>query len=238
MQQGEHQLQEAIQNIVNLRQAERRASVGQRDEIVSAREFLERLVGRTVRPATAARLLGVSHPALKRWMDKGEIATVTTPEGRREIPLRELLSLLEELDQHQGGAHSRPLTAVIRGRTRRSIEDIDIDRLLPRRAARGHRAAELQALAYHRLIAERLDDQLLDGARRRLRRWEASGRIDPRWATEWTRILAKSPSQIARAIAADTPRARELRQTSPFAGALSEQERRRLVQLVEARASA
>ena len=238
MQQSEHQLQEAIQNIVNLRQAERRTSVAQRDEIVSAREFLERLVGRTVRPATAARLLGVSHPALKRWVDKGEIATVTTPEGRREIPLTELLNLLEELDQHQGGANSRPLTAIIRGRTRRSIDDIDIDRLLPRRAARGHRTAELQALAYHRLIAERLDDQLLDEARRRLRRWEASGRIDPRWATEWTRILAKSPPQIARAIGADTPRARELRQTSPFAGALSEQERRRLVQLVEARASA
>lgn len=238
MQQSERQLQEAIQNILSLRHAERRASVAQRDEIASAREFLERLVGRTVRPATAARLLEVSHPALKRWIDKGDVATVTTPEGRREVPLTELLNLLEEVEQHRRGSNSRPLTAVIRGRAKRSVDDIDIDRLLPRKASRGHRVAEMQALAYHRLIAERLDAQLLDEARRRLRRWEASDRIDPRWAAEWTRVLAKSLSQVARTIAADTPRGRELRQTSPFAGALSEQERRRLVQLVEARASA
>lgn len=238
MQERERRLVEAIHNILNLRRVERRTSAAMRDDIASAREFIEQLIGRTVRPATAARLLGVSHPALKRWIDKGEVASVTTPEGRREIPLTELLNLLEEVEGFRGGPNSRPLTALIRDRAKRSIDEIDIDRLLPRKASRGHRVAELQALAYHRLVAERLDDQLLDEARRRLRRWEASGRIDPRWANEWNRVLEKSPSQIARTIGADTPRCRELRQTSPFAGVLSEQERRRLVQLVEARALA
>ena len=42
---------------------------------------------------------------------------------------------------------------------------------------------------------------------------------------------------IAKAISADTPRARELRQTSPFAGALNEHERKLLVEAVERRAS-
>jgi hypothetical protein len=42
--------------------------------------------------------------------------------------------------------------------------------------------------------------------------------------------------EVAKAISSDTARARELRQTSPFAGALTEQERRRLVQAVEERA--
>lgn len=221
--------------IVNLRRAERVVDPAVREEIASVREFLEDLVGRTVRPATAARLLGVSRPALKRWLDRGEISTVLTQEGRREVPLRELLALLEEVEEHRDGA-SRPLAAVIRDRVRRS-ETIEIDRLLPRRRPRTHRAAELHSLAYHRLVAERLDEEMLADAQRRLHHWKTTGHIDPRWAKEWDRVLARPLSGVAKAISADTPRARELRQTSPFAGILSEAERRRLFQLVEERAA-
>jgi hypothetical protein len=231
-------IREAVEAIMSLRRAERHAGARAREDIASAREFLEQLVGLTVRPADAARLLGVSRPALKKWIDKGEISTVLTPKGRREVPFAELLDLLEEVAEHRRNGSARPLSAVIRDRTRRSTETIDIDRLLPRKRPRGHRAAELHALAYHRVVAERLSDEMLDDARRRLRRWETSGRIDRRWAAEWARVLALPRSRVAKAISADTPRARELRQTSPFAGALSEQERRRLVQLVEERASA
>jgi hypothetical protein len=42
---------------------------------------------------------------------------------------------------------------------------------------------------------------------------------------------------IADAISADSPRARELRQSSPLAGALTEQERQLLVKAVEDRAA-
>ena len=41
---------------------------------------------------------------------------------------------------------------------------------------------------------------------------------------EWGRILEMPIYRIAKTISSDTPRARELRQTSPFAGVLSEQE--------------
>ena len=207
-----------------------------REDVVSVREFLEQLAGPTVRPATAARLLGVSRPALKKWLDKGEISTVLAPQGRREVPVPELLELMEEVEEHRGDTNSRPLARVIRDRLRRSRETIDIDRLLPRRNPRRHRVAELQALAYHRVVADRLSEEMFEEARRRLRRWETSARIDPRWAAGWARVLAMPLSHVAKAISADTPHARELRQTSPFAGALSEQERRRLVQLVEERA--
>lgn len=227
------QTSEAIENILRLRRAERLADEPLRAEIASAREFLQSLVGPTVRPAEAARLLGLSQPALNRWIDKGEVSAVTTPKGRREIPLSELVELFEEVKEMRERRGSRPLAAVIRERRRRSSEAIDLDRLLPRRRPRSHRTAELHALAYHRLVAERLDELLVDEARRRLRRWRENGRIHPRWAEEWERILAMPLSRIAKAISADTQRARELRQTSPFAGALTEQERRLLLRAVE-----
>lgn len=232
---GRRHTGEAIEHVVRLRRIERLVDRRVRDEIVSVREFLERLVGPTVRPAEAARLLGISHPAIKRWLDIGEISSVMTPQGRREVPLSELIKLLEAVEEVRDEDGGRPVARVIRERRRRSAEAIDIDRLLPPRRPRGHRAAELHALAYHRLIAERLDERVVENARRRVRRWRQEGRVDPRWADEWERILAMPLPQMARTIGADTTRARELRQTSPFAGVLTEQERRRLVRAVEER---
>ncbi len=229
---------EAFENILRLRRAARIANPQLRAEIAPVLEFLEDIAGQTVRPADAARLLGISQPALKRWLDGGEISAVTTPRGRREIPLSELLDLLEEVEEVRDEAGGRPVTRVIRERERRADESIDLQRLIPRRSRRTHRTAELQALAYHRLIAERLDDEIVDEARMRLRRWRRENRIHPRWSDEWERVLALPLPEIKRAISADTKRARELRQTSPFAGMLTEQERQRLVKAVEDRASA
>lgn len=229
---------ETIKHLLRLRKVERLADPRQQSDIVSVSDFLRSLVGPTVRPGEAARLLRISHPALNRWIDKGEISAVLTPEGRREIPLSELLELLEEVEQQRGDGSGRPLARVIRDRNRRADEEVDIERLLPSRRNRGHRVAELQALAYHRLVAERLDPQLVDDANRRLGRWRASGRIHPAWADKWERTLAMPIPRIAKAISSDTSAARALRQTSPFAGALTQQERKRLVRAVQERALA
>jgi hypothetical protein len=228
------QTEPLIDNIVRLRRAERLADPLVRDEIAPAREFLEDFLGPAVRPSQAARLLGISQPSLTRWMEAGAIATVTTPEGRREIPLSELLDLVEEVHRMREHGSKRPVARVIRDRERRAQESVDLDRVLPRRK-RGHRSAELQALAYHRVVADRLSDELVRRALRRLHRWRHENRIHPRWADEWEAVLSRPLSQIARAISADTPNARSLRQTSPFAGVLNEQERRRLVRAVEQR---
>lgn len=227
---------EAIENILRLRRAERLADPSLNGELASVREFLEREVGSTVRAAEAARVLGISQPALNRWIDKGEISALMTPQGRREIPLSELVGLLDEVERARDEGWGRPLASVIRDRRRRSAETIDLDRLLPRKRDRGHRTAELHGLAYHRLIAERLDGHMVAEAQRRLHRWRESGRVHTRWADEWERILSLPEPRIAQAIGADTPRGRELRQTSPFAGLLNEQERRALVEAIEARA--
>lgn len=225
-----------VEQILRLRRLESRVDPGTRAELSEVRRFLEDAAGPTISRAKAARALRVSQTALDRWIDKGEVAVVTTPRGRREVPLSELIELLAEIEE-TGEHPTRPLTPVMRARRRRASEEIDIDRLLPPKRGRGHRTAELQSLAYHRLVAERLDEDAVDRAKRRLQTWIGSGRIHSKWAAEWSRLLELPLPRIAKAIGADTVRARELRQTSPFAGLLTEQERRHLRRAVEARAS-
>ena len=99
-------------------------------------------------------------------------------------------------------------------------------------SATGHRQSEIIALAYHRLVASRLDRLLVLDARRRLSRWAEQGRIAKRWSDEWERVLRLPHGEMRRAIAVDDERGRDLRQSSPFAGALSEPERRRVLELV------
>jgi hypothetical protein len=93
----------------------------------------------------------------------------------------------------------------------------------------------LNSLAYHRLVADRLDPLMIARARRRLDRWAEGDRVDPRWIEEWRHVLALPPEQVKRRISSGSARASELRQTSPFAGFLTEQERRRLAGQVEDR---
>jgi hypothetical protein len=69
-------------------------------------------------------------------------------------------------------------------------------------------------------------------ARRRLRRWRERGNIDERWAREWEDVLSRPLADIERAITAEDVRGRDLRQNSPFAGALSHEERQRVMELV------
>jgi hypothetical protein len=226
-----------IESIVRLRRAERASDEQTRRDIEPVIAFLEDAAGPTVSRAEAARLLGISYPALDRWIAKGDIPALVTPSGRKEIPLPQLVDLVAELDSHQDEGRLA-VASIIRERRRKAAEIAEEDFLPPRRRQpRTHRTPELHALAYHRLVAKRLDENLVNRARRRLARWEQSGRIHPRWHDEWERVLAMPIPRIARLISSDSKRARELRQTSPFAGVLNEQERRRVFSAVEDRAS-
>lgn len=233
------QTKNLIDDALRLRRAARLVDEPAWSEIETVLSNLEELIGRTVSRAEAARLLGISHTALDRWIDKGEIPSVVTPRGRREIPVSEVLDLLEEMENHRNEGWHADLASVIRERRERASA-IDIEQLLPARLRRQskprrHRAAELNGLLYHRLVAQRLDDKTVADARRRLERWRQDGRIHPKWADAWDILLSEPLSAIARTISADSARAQELRQTSPFAGVLTEQERRRLNRTVEER---
>jgi excisionase family DNA binding protein len=234
---GSDELSATLDEIIRLRRVARLVEPDLRPELGEIEDFLEGIIGPTVKPSEAARALGVTRPAIKKWLDRGEIASVITPRGRREVPLTELVRLLEEVDAARSMSPTRPLGDVIRERERQSREAIDIDRLLPRKRGRDHRVTELQSLAYHRLVAERLNEDLVRDAHRRLKRWIKDERIDSRWAERWSDVLSRPIDEIARVIASDSARSRELRQTSPFAGVLTEQERRRLFDAVERRAA-
>jgi hypothetical protein len=57
---------------------------------------------------------------------------------------------------------------------------------------------------------------------------QREGRIDDRYATAWLDILDRPVPEVRRALSADSPRMRDLRQSSPFAGTLTEAERRKI----------
>ncbi len=214
-----------LRNVIALRLS---VLAGGDDSVADVQEDLERLIGPTVSRAVAARVLGVSQTALDRHVAAQSIAVVETPERRHEIPLGEVVSIAVDQRQHPHARH--PVAAVLDVRRARAA------RLTPALLARsqataGHGRAEFQSLVYHRAVARRLDRRTVSDAKRRLLRWERDGRIDPRWAVGWSRLLDQPLEEIRRAMVADDEQMTDLRQSSPFAGSLSEPERRRVLEI-------
>ena len=78
-------------------------------------------------------------------------------------------------------------------------------------------------------IAEKLRDEpaLLDVARANIDRWAARSGYAPPSLAEWAAILAERElGAIITILTGDTEESRRLRQSSPFVGILSEDERR------------
>lgn len=90
-----------------------------------------------------------------------------------------------------------------------------------------HRLAVERSVAYHGAIAERLQDhpEILDNARRRVQEWLASRERDRFYVQKWEEILKGDVPSVAAFLVDRSELATELRQSSPFAGALRPQER-------------
>ena len=90
-----------------------------------------------------------------------------------------------------------------------------------------HRLAKERSIAYHGVIAERLQDrpEVLANARQRVRSWMSFDSEVPFYARRWEEILAGEIPSIAAFLTERSEIAEELRQSSPFAGALQPQER-------------
>ena len=88
--------------------------------------------------------------------------------------------------------------------------------------SRGHELAERRSLELHRLVAERVraDPSLLHAAQGRVRAWLADGPVHPRWAEAWLDVLQRPLDEILNILVDPGPAARDLRQSSPFAGVL------------------
>jgi predicted transcriptional regulator len=224
---------ELFRNILRLRRAGR--DMPNNRDIVAVRADLSRELGETVSIRLAARLLGVSHTAVRRWIASGDIPTVYSRDGRVEVPVAALLDIYEEVEAERARGRRRNHIlepAVLRDRDR--AERMRTDDLVSDRAEsdQDHGRAERRALAYHRALGRRLRRSMVDDARHRLWQWQEEGRIDPRYARRWEEVLSRPVAEVRKAIGEDTQDGRDLRQNSPFAGMLSEAERRRIVEQV------
>jgi hypothetical protein len=96
----------------------------------------------------------------------------------------------------------------------------------------GHRIAELRSLEYHRLIAERVkrDPEVLRRARERVACWLAEGGpVDRGRALRWQHVLHLPVPELVRVLTRDDETGRDLRQNTPFAGVLTNEERWRVI---------
>lgn len=217
-----------LQNVARLKRVERS---NPSPEIAAVREDLESQLGGTVPRSTAARLLGVSHTALNNWIASGDVPVVISRHGRKEVPIPFLVELQAQVgEQRSSNPHKLHALEPIMAEARRRAERM---RPLPATAgsAEPHRTSELRGLAYHRALAPRLRRSMVDEAQRKLRRWQDEGKVDPRRAGAWEEVFALPMPAIREAITADDQRGRDLRQSSPLAGLLSEPERRKALQL-------
>src|SRR4051794_6041618 len=222
--------QELVEHILRLRRVGRELP-GSRD-VAEVRSALERELGGTVSRRLAARVLGVDHKALNRWIDAGDLPVVFSPSGHVQVPVRALLELREAVDaDRERGSRRYALTpSMKRGRT--DAERLRLDDLTEGELLDGHDRARARSLAYHRAIARRLRRPMVDEARHTLFGLRQSGRIAPRYADRWEEILDRTVPEIRRALVKQDQETDDLRQNSPFAGMLSEPERRRIVESV------
>jgi len=221
---------ELFEHILRLRRVVRQVS--HNADLSAVRAALEHRLGETVSKRFAARVLGVSHPALTRWIDGGDLPVVYTRSGKLEIPVPALLDLVEAVTADPAAGSARYRLAAAMGRRREAARGLRLDDLVGTECLDAHDRARARSLAYHRTIARRLHRPMIDEAKHVLFRWREHGRIDPRYADRWELVLSQRLPDIQRDIVADDDDAADLRQNSPFAGLLSEPERRRILREV------
>jgi|SRR5680860_12045 len=203
-------------------------------DLVAVRASLEEELGEAVSRRLAATLLGVSRPALDRWIDAGDLPLVPMPSGRRGVSVATLLELRESVAAERRAGRRRLHVlepAMTRGRERAAALDVG-GLLSPASDVAGHDRATRRSLAYHRALARSLRQPMIDDALRQVWKWRLQGRIDPRYADRWERLLRGPVAEVRKAISEDSQAAGDLRQTSPFAGMLSEPERRKILRQV------
>lgn len=215
---------ELFRALVGLRRAGRRHPDD--PDLAAARVVLEHELGPTVSQRLAAELLGLSHTGLRRWIERGDVPVVYAESGRVEVPVATLLDLHEQVEAERDAGRGHVLEPAMLAAQKRAdrlpagmLSDVDPDE-------DGHRQAQLRGLAYHRALARRLTARMVSDARQVLAGWEFDGRIDPVYASAWRELLSRPVAEVRRQLGADTPNMADLRQNSPFAGMLSERERR------------
>lgn len=93
---------------------------------------------------------------------------------------------------------------------------------------RTHQEIDERSLALHRLVAERVmrDPALLEKARKTVVRWRGTVSIASQpYLEEWERLIDQGVEACLVMAVEDSQKAAALRQSSPFAGVLTNRER-------------
>jgi len=100
-----------------------------------------------------------------------------------------------------------------------------------------HTRVDERSLAMHRLVARKLlaDSTLLEKARENVCRWRRIEGSPSLTLSEWEKILSGPVEQTAKFLVEQSERATRLRQSSPFAGILTEAERKSIYESYSAR---
>lgn len=101
---------------------------------------------------------------------------------------------------------------------------------------RSHAWIDQRSQALHSAVASKLQarPELLEVARQNLRRWLSARPVAP--LLEWQDLLDRTPlSDLIEILRSDSTDAARLRQSSPFAGVLTPDERQSILKLYESR---
>jgi hypothetical protein len=223
-----------VDGIIRLRRVERIPAAAA--DVAPVRRELEARLGPTLSRSRAAQILGVSQTALDRWVVARQIPIVLTPTGRREVPRQFVVELREAIGELRGQSSRRhPLATALAARREAAVRTVGATvEPGPERATPpdGHQTSERRGLALHEVIAERMDEGMIEEARQRIDRLAGDGHLHSHYAKRWRELLSRPIPEIVAALLADDQEGRDLRQNSPFAGVLNEQERRRIIEAV------
>jgi transcriptional regulator with XRE-family HTH domain len=92
---------------------------------------------------------------------------------------------------------------------------------------------QTRSLLLHTVVAARLitdPAREISRAQTNLDRWSQAGRRDMYWLDRWRRVLELPPGQVALLVTERSQDASDMRQGTPFAGALSDDERAAAIQ--------
>ncbi|MGH2905818.1 MAG: hypothetical protein ACRDKI_03510 [Solirubrobacterales bacterium] len=213
-----------LMNLLRLRRIDKLIPFN--DDVRALQTDLDEQVGDAVSQRLAARMLGVSHPALSKWINSGHLPLVSTPAGKSQVSVEALLELMERADELRDEQpeeeRRRPLEAIMKDRGRAAERRPKAgDEAKPQDKAEvgdeeRARVLDMRALAHHRAIARNLDSATVREAIERLEERHEAGTIDDADYDEWVDVLAKNVSDIRSSITEDSERGRELRRCSPF----------------------
>lgn len=157
--------------------------------------------------------------------------TIAEREAAELLTTGEAAKLLNSSRQHVVDLCERgdlPFTTV--GRHRRVLRsDVEAIRTRTQRLTRDQRRSLWLAYAVAAQVVEDPERALAAARANLIRMRQAARGQATRWLDEWERLLGGPVEDVLDSLTSRSPKGRELRQNSPFAGLLSEDERDRVL---------